>query len=354
MTVSAPATVFTLPEGRTATGPAESRGVGRDRVRLLIARPGRIHHSRFDQIGDHLEGGDLLVVNTSATRPGALDAEWRGRSVILHLSNQLDDGRWLVELRRPDGEGPILDAQVGDRIRLDAGGRAVLEAPLDSGGGRRLWRSRLLVPSPHDRYLEIHGRPITYGYSKRPWPLESYQTVFARVDDPTGASAEMPSAARPFTPALVTDLVSRGLTIAPVTLHAGVSSLEQGETPPPERFTVPPMTAAMANLTRRRGQRVVAVGTTVARALESVTDSRGVATPGGGWTDLVLGPDRPARLVTGLVTGWHPPEASHLLLLEAVAGAELVGRAYRAALESDYLWHEFGDSALFLPAGETG
>ena len=91
------------------------------------------------------------------------------------------------------------------------------------------------------------------------------------------------------------------------------------------------------------------MGTTVTRALETVTDVHSGVHAGAGWTDLVLGPDRPARAVDGLVTGWHEPEASHLLLLEAVAGTELVGRAYAAAVDQKYLWHEFGDSCLFLP-----
>ncbi len=344
-----PATSFALPGDRAATAPPESRGVARDRVRLLVARPGRLHHSRFDRLGDHLAAGDLLVVNTSPTRPGALDATWRRRPVVAHLSNELDDGRWVVELREPDGSGPILDVATGDRFRLTAGGRGVLEEPLDGAHIARLWRARLLVPSSVTRYLELYGRPITYGYLRRPWPLGAYQTVFARVDDAWGASAEMPSAARPFTPGLVVDLVARGVTIAPLSLHSGVSSLEQGETPPPERFEVPSTTAALVNLASRRGRRIVAVGTTVTRALETVADRNGQVSPRRGWTDLVLGPHRPARVVDGLITGWHPPEASHLLLLEAVAGPDLVGSAYRAALDGGYLWHEFGDSGLFLP-----
>jgi S-adenosylmethionine:tRNA ribosyltransferase-isomerase len=93
----------------------------------------------------------------------------------------------------------------------------------------------------------------------------------------------------------------------------------------------------------------VAVGTTVTRALETIVAPDGRLTPGAGWTDLVLGPDRPTRLVDGLVTGWHEADASHLLVLEAVAGAALVDRAYQAALSGAYLWHEFGDSCLLLP-----
>jgi S-adenosylmethionine:tRNA ribosyltransferase-isomerase len=176
-------------------------------------------------------------------------------------------------------------------------------------------------------------------------PLAEYQTVFAR----TPGSAEMPSAGRPFTRKLVTDLVTRGIGIAPIELHTGVSSQDPGEPPQPERFTVPATTARAVNTTRAWGSRVVAVGTTVTRALESAVDSVGVVRATRGWTDLVLGPQRPAQAVSGLVTGWHAPGASHLQLLEAVAGPQLVDRAYAEALRARYLWHEFGDSCLLLP-----
>jgi S-adenosylmethionine:tRNA ribosyltransferase-isomerase len=164
----------------------------------------------------------------------------------------------------------------------------------------------------------------------------------------------MPSAGRPFTDRLVTNLVRAGVAVAPVTLHAGVSSLEPGEAPPAERYRVPASTAALVNHTRDHGGRVVAVGTTVTRALETVAGPRGRVRAGVGWTDLVLEPARPARVVTGLVTGWHAPDASHLLLLEAMAGADLVAEAYAAALAEGYLWHEFGDSCLLLPGREPG
>jgi S-adenosylmethionine:tRNA ribosyltransferase-isomerase len=189
-----------------------------------------------------------------------------------------------------------------------------------------------------------HGRPIRYGYVPRSWPLEAYQTVFATEP----GSAEMPSAARPFTHELVTALVSRGVLLTPITLHTGVSSQEDGEPPQPERYRVPATTAALVNHVRDSGGRVVAVGTTVTRALESAVID-GVVQPSAGWTDLVLGPQRPAQVVTGLVTGWHEPGTSHLQLLRAVAGASLVEAAYDEASRRGFLWHEFGDSCLLLP-----
>jgi S-adenosylmethionine:tRNA ribosyltransferase-isomerase len=199
----------------------------------------------------------------------------------------------------------------------------------------------------------VNGRPIRYSYLREHPSIEDYRTLFAVPADASDGgfgSAEMPSAGRPFTHAVLDGLHARGIGVAEVVLHTGVSSPEADEVPLPERYRVPAATADAVNATRRAGRRVVAVGTTVTRALETVAGVDGLVRAGAGWTDLVLGPDRPARVVDGLVTGWHEPEASHLLLLEAVAGARLVGRAYAEAVRSGYLWHEFGDSCLLLPA----
>ncbi|WP_326946751.1 S-adenosylmethionine:tRNA ribosyltransferase-isomerase [Amycolatopsis sp. NBC_01307] len=325
---------FDLPGELSASAPPEARGVARDEVRLLVASPSAVHHTVFSALGDHLRPGDLLVVNTSGTLPAAIDARRGGRPVVVHFSTELADGAWVVELRAPGG--PLLDGRPGERLDLPGGASLTLLAE-HVPGQARLWRAAASVPVPG--LLAASGRPIRYGYVPRAWPLSDYQTVFAREP----GSAEMPSAARPFTDALVTRLVTDGVLVAPLLLHTGVSSLETGEPPQAERFRVPVTTAALVSWVRTRGGRVIAVGTTAARALESAFDG-----PAEGWTDLVLGPDRPARVVDGIVTGLHAPDASHLLLLEAVAGPELVQRAYDAAVERRYLWHEFGDVSLLL------
>jgi S-adenosylmethionine:tRNA ribosyltransferase-isomerase len=325
---------FDLPDELSASAPPEARGLARDEVRLLVADPGGVHHTVFSALADHLRAGDLLVVNTSGTLPAAIDARRGRQQVVVHFSTELDDGAWVVELRAPGG--PLLDGRPGERLELPGGASLTLLAE-HVPGQARLWRAAASVPVPG--LLAAAGRPIRYGYVPRAWPLADYQTVFAREP----GSAEMPSAARPFTEALVTRLVTEGVLFAPLLLHTGVSSLETGEPPQAERFHVPATTAALVPWVRARGGRVVAVGTTAARALESAVDG-----PAEGWTDLVLGPDRPARVVDGIVTGLHAPDASHLLLLEAVAGAELVQRAYDAAVERRYLWHEFGDVSLLL------
>lgn len=352
---------FDLPPEREATVPPEHRGLARDRVRLLVARRHLVTHTTFTRIGDHLDPGDLVVVNTSPTMaaamPGVLGARGDRRAVVVHLSTTRDDA-WELELRRPDGTAPILDAMVGDIVELHPTGTVQLHAPADDRpGGVRVWHATLDVPTSVATHLHRYARPITYAHSRGDFPLALRQTVFAKLAptassrDPIrgGASAEMASAGRPFTPTLVTDLVRRGITLAPLTLHAGVSSLDADESPRPEPYEVPAVTADLVNRTRARGGRVVATGTTVVRALETVATPDGAVTPGRGWTDLVLGPDRPARTVDGLITGWHAPRASHLLLLDAVAGPDLVAQAYASALAGPYLWHEFGDSCLLLP-----
>ncbi|HUJ08031.1 MAG TPA: S-adenosylmethionine:tRNA ribosyltransferase-isomerase [Streptosporangiaceae bacterium] len=362
---------------QAASRPAEERGLSRDAVRMLIATPDGLAHASFRDLPRYLAPGDLLVVNTSATLAAAVDGHRAdGRPVTVHFSTPLDDGIWLVELRtRPPEPVRVRDGEPGERVLLPAGVSVTLLGRYPDPQADRLWRAATATGARDPAaYLAAHGRPIRYSYVPGRWPLSAYQTVFSR--DP--GSAEMPSAGRPFTPELVTDLVAAGVVIAPITLHAGVASLEAGEQPLPERFTVPEPTAALVNLARAAGRRVVAVGTTVTRALESAVEagSAGGGPPfraGGpflagehsiavasaradwkvrgrsGWTDLVLGAQHPARVVTGLITGWHDPEASHLALLEAVAGPALVRAAYAEAEREGYLGHEFGDSCLLLP-----
>ncbi len=340
-------TTFVLPSEAEASSPPEWRGLARDEVRLMAVTPSGITHTRFRELSGLLEPGDLVVVNTSATLPARVEARRAdGALVPLHVSTQLDDGDWVVELRRRDNSGPDLGAEPGTALELP-GGLAVtlLQGYPDPARPSRLWRARPGRPTAVTAYLPAHGRPIGYGYLAGDFPLADRQNVWATEP----GSGEMASAGRPFSAEVVVRLVARGVAVAPLVLHTGVSSPELHEPPYPERFAVPGPTARLVELTRANGGRVVAVGTTVTRALETAADADGTVRATSGWTSLVLGPDRPARVVTGLVTGLHAPEASHLQLLEAVAGAPLVSRAYEASVPERYLWHEFGDSMLFLP-----
>jgi S-adenosylmethionine:tRNA ribosyltransferase-isomerase len=341
----------TLVADRAATEPPEARGLRRDGVRLMVAAAAGIRHTAFHRLGDQLRAGDVLVVNTSATVPGQLDAKRGGSTVVVHVANRLSDGARVVELRTPpDASAPVLDGQVGERIALPAGGVVELIAPYPQSGssptgvGNRLWRSRVTVPQHLSHYLREQARPISYGYLSGSFPISAYQTIFALCP----GSAEMPSAARPFSAELVARLVAQGVIFAPITLHTGLSSQDAGEVPQPEWFEVSETTAHLVNSSRARGGRVIAVGTTATRAIESVASPDRIVATASGWTDLVISPDRPVRVVDGLITGWHDPEASHLLLVESVAGEALTQRAYDAAVAERYLWHEFGDSCLFL------
>lgn len=344
----APGVVF---EASTfAPRPAEWRGLARDQTRLLVAGPDGLVHTRFAHVADHLSAGDLVVANDSATVPGELDATLGTTAVVVHLGSELTDGTRVVEIRTaPDAARAVLDASAGDELAVTgADARLVLIDPWPSGRpesptgvGNRLWRAR--VVGDLAAALRDGGRPIAYGYLDRRYPLSAYQSVFSTRP----GSAEMASAARPFTPEVLERLWAKGVHLATVTLHCGLSSQEAGEAPGPEWFEVNAVAAAAINAARAAGRRVVAVGTTVTRALESSWSGEAVAATSG-WTTRVVTPLDPPRVVDGLVTGWHDPQASHLLLVEAVAGRERAQLAYDAAAASGYLWHEFGDSALLL------
>ncbi|MER8187725.1 S-adenosylmethionine:tRNA ribosyltransferase-isomerase [Kitasatospora sp. NPDC094015] len=342
----------TVPPELSARAPAEARGLTRDGVRMLVGHRDSLatEHRYFHELPELLRPGDLLVVNNSATVPAALPGRLPdGAPVALHLSSARPDplGHHLVELRRPaDGAAEYFPpgsspARAGLRIDLPGGARADLTAPHTP----RLWHARLILPEHVLGYLGRYGRPIRYGYVDREWPIEAYRTVFAAEP----GSSEMPSAARPFTAGTVARLAARGVLVAPVTLHTGVASPEAHEPPYAERYRVPAATAGLVGHVRAAGGRVIAVGTTVVRALESAVGPDGRPGPADGWTELVITPEREIRAVDGLLTGWHEPQASHLLMLAAVAGLPLLERCYAEAVAGRYLWHEFGDVNLLLP-----
>ena len=337
---------FDVPERLAATEPAEVRGSGRDDVRMLVAGPAGLSHQRFRDLPENLQPGDLLVVNTSATLPASLRTS---NGLRVHISTEAPDSNWVVEVRIANGVAsrPLLDVPP-PTLHLAGGGRVDLLRPHTNGDHGRLWLARVHVDLPLYTYLALHGEPIRYPYITEPWPIEAYQTVFGTVP----GSAEMPSAARPFTHEIVTKLALAGVPIAPITLHTGVSSLESDEDPYPERYSVPEHTARLVNTTRTAGGRVIAVGTTVVRALES-TAAHGETRAGSGWTDLVITPHHDMNVVDGLITGWHQPDSSHLAMLDAIAGHSVVTKSYFAALEAGYQWHEFGDLHLILSRRNT-
>lgn len=358
-----PALTFDLPAALAAAVPPEHRGVPRDSVRMLVAsaRHGISHRHAYD-LGGVLRPGDLLVLNASATLPAALGGRIAGGGeVVVHLSTVLPGtghtpaealasttSPWVVELRRPlpAGSSASYADRSGALVGLAGGGSLRVIGSHPAGALRsRLWVAELRTPQPLGPWLNQYGAPIRYSHVDGQWPLSAYLTSYA--DAP--GSAEMPSAGRPLTATLLDRLQVHGIRVARLLLHCGVSSLESGDPPYAEWFSVPAGTATAVNLAKAEGRRVIAVGTTAVRALESAVDATGRMQPADGWTDLVITPERGLSAVDGLLTGWHEPQASHLWMLEALAGRELLCASYRSALEQGYRWHEFGDVHLLLP-----
>ena len=329
---------FAVPPALEAREPAEARGRGRDDVRLLVTRGprGAASHTIFDDLPSHLERGDLLVLNVSATVPSALEARAKGDLFTLSVSTRLPDGTCVVEPRRHD-------ATPGEIVSLPGDASAELRAPYRDS--RRLWTAAFRGTGDLIEYLYRHGKPISYQHMRAEWPVEAYQTVYASE----AGSAEMPSAGRPLTHAMLDRLRSSGIGVASVVLHAGVSSPERDEPPYAEQFRVSEETAVRVRHARTRGGRVIAVGTTVVRALETAATGPGRIDAACGWTERIISAGTPLRVVDGMITGLHEPKSTHLAMLEALAGAEHIDAAYRAAIDGRYLWHEFGDSHLILP-----
>ncbi len=356
-----PALRFDVAPDLVATTPAEERHLDRDRVRMLVASADGLEDRFAADLPELLRAGDVLVVNDSQTIPASLPGRTTdGEPVELHLSTVLPGSgvtpasalratrsKWVVELRRPaaGGSRPGASDRAGTVVLLPAGAELRVGAAHRGGPAPfRLWEATLTTARPLAGYLDAVGEPIRYDYVARPWPIAAYRTEFGDVP----GSAEMPSAGRPLTRHLLRRLADAGVQVERVTLHCGVSSGEAGEPPYDEWLSVPARTAEEVSRARRDGRRVVAVGTTVVRALESAADGHGAVRPGEGWTDLVIGPRRGIDTVDGILTGWHEPQASHLAMLEAAAGRELLCASYRAALDRGYLWHEFGDVHLII------
>jgi S-adenosylmethionine:tRNA ribosyltransferase-isomerase len=334
--LATPTLDFELPPDLEAHEPPKQR----DDVRLLVSRGQEEPiHARFNDLPRFLKPGDLLVINTSATVPAALVARRpNGDELQLHISTQLANGHWIVEPRDPAPPASLPYSGEIDREVLALPGGATATLLERFTNSTRLWVAHLDLPEPMTSYLARTGFPIRYSYATEAWPIDAYQNVYA--NEP--GSAEMPSAGRPITAELLTRLIASGVGVAPLVLHTGVSSLESHERPYPEYYRVPQDTARRVTETKAAGGRVIAVGTTVVRALESP------ANPDGGWTDVVVEPARGVQVVDGLLTGWHEPRATHLLMLEAIAGHDALSMAYAAAIAHGYHWHEFGDSHLIL------
>ena len=351
MNVIAPSIIqFDLPRQLACPKPTEERNMKRDDVRLLVTTgSGQIHHTTFNHLASFLQKGDVLVVNTSATIAAALPVSLPGgRQGRLHLSTRLNDREWLVEIREITGNKTIR-WQGGEK-------RMAFQLPSDADvtlkqrfykneQGLHLWIAEFNVHQSLGTYLAAHARPIQYEKLDRQYPLSYYQTFFSFHP----GSSEMPSAGRGFTSDLIESILRKGVVVAPVLLHTGVSSLEENETPYPEYMEIDPITASIINTAKSQGRRIIAVGTTAIRALETALNNDGTVMPYRGNTELFIDENYTMKVVDALLTGFHEPRASHLNMLQSIAGFDHINMAYQVAIENGYYWHQFGDLHLILP-----
>jgi S-adenosylmethionine:tRNA ribosyltransferase-isomerase len=343
---------FTLPPELSAKEPPERRGMARNQVRLLVIEraSGAIEHARFDKIDHYLRAGDLLVFNSSRTLPASLRACdcGHGPCMEVRLAQHLPDDSWLALLLCEQGDPFGCGLRAGMQIEFAEALKAtVLERNAEIP---RLWKLKFSASGSTlvDLIYRL-GKPIRYEYVSAPWDLDYYQTIYATEP----GSAEMPSAGRAFTWKLLIELKRRGIDSAYLVLHTGLSSymddeIDRAHPASEEEYFISTTTAEKIRQARARGGRIIAVGTTVVRALESVADADGGVTEKQGYTRLKITREHRLKAVDGLLTGLHEPEASHLDLLSAFLPPEQIRFAYEEAMARRYLWHEFGDLNLIL------
>jgi S-adenosylmethionine:tRNA ribosyltransferase-isomerase len=342
-----PVIKFELPPDLEAHQPPEMRGLRRDQVRLLVLPrfEGEPDHTDFSALGDFLRAGDLLVVNNSRTLPALLHArDETGHEVEVRLAHRRSEDLWDALLL----QGRSHVGRAG--MHLDFGQGLSAQVSGTDPDLPFLWQVQFdqCCAELLDMIYRL-GLPIRYDYVPNALPLDLYQTVYAGQP----GSVEMVSAGRPFTWELLLRLERQGVDLASLSLHTGLSSSRDeaiDATYPnyEEEFDLPESTAQAINACHLRGGRVIAVGTTVVRTLETVAKGDGRVFPTHGWTRLHIAANHRLRTVDALLTGLHEPESSHLDLLSAFVPPARLKAAYLDAIERCYLWHEFGDMNLII------
>ena len=351
MNVTTPSIIqFDLPQSLACPQPTEERNLARDKVRLLVTtNQGQIEHSTFDHLPSFLKKGDVLVVNTSATIPAALPVALPGgKQGKLHISTKLGNRRWLIEIREITGNKTVRWHEGKEEMffLLPSGAGVQLKQRFYKDNRLlHLWVAEFNILQPMQAYLSENARPIQYEKLDHRYPLAYYQTFFSFHP----GSSEMPSAGRGFTTRLIEGLLKKEITLVPIMLHTGVSSLEENESPYPEYMEIDPVSAATINLAKKQQRRIIAVGTTAVRAIETAADDDGRVHPYQGNTELFIDGSYRMKIVNGLLTGFHEPRASHLNMLQSVGGYEHISNAYSEAIKAGYYWHQFGDLHLILP-----
>ncbi len=318
----------------------------RDASRLLVLdrATGRVEHRRFADLPDLLRPGDLLVTNRSRVFPARLLGQRReGGPAEILLVRERGDGLWEAMLRpgRRLRPGMVVEVAHDFHVRIEAGGEQLLRTV-------RLISDEL----PPQAAIERYGHAPLPPYIRRPdrpADRERYQTVYAR--EPGSVAA--PTAGLHFTPELLARLAARGIERAEVVLHVGPGTFRPVEVEDvrehsvdPERYVVPPETAAAVDRARAEGRRILAVGTTATRVLETATSADGRLLAGEGETALVIVPGHRFRAISGLVTNFHLPGSSLLLLVCALAGRERLLAAYEQAVRERYRFYSYGDAML--------
>lgn len=332
---------FHVPPHLHASVPLEMKGLSRDSARMMVVNrtTGKAVHTLFTSLGDYLQAGDVVVLNNSRTIPAVLKGKQGENQLEIRLSRKVKANQWDVlvigEYCHKGGPISFIEGVQGEMV--------------GSGSENPLMRMKFSVHGTefYD-FLYKAGEPVRYEYIQTSWALDMYQTVYGSVP----GSVEMASAGRAFSWKLLQSLKEKGIRIAFVQLHSGLSYYGDDRWPAPlnhpEEFFVPEETAVMVQQAKKKGNRVIAVGTTVVRALESAVTEKGELQAMNGITDLYITKESSLKVVDCLLTGLHEPEASHMHLLTAFIPEDLLLNSYQQALLEGYHWHEFGDVNLIL------
>ncbi|MCC5803415.1 S-adenosylmethionine:tRNA ribosyltransferase-isomerase [Rossellomorea vietnamensis] len=332
---------FQIPSRLNATTPIELQGLERDDVKLMVLdrEYAKCEHTVFKNLPDFLHEGDVLVFNNSRTLPASLKGKQGNRNVLVRLSRKRSRNTWdaliLGDVHQA-GEPIDFPGGVSGHIKGPGSETPLVQLEFNKGDSELM------------DFIFKNGEPIRYEYISEPWPLDYYQNVYGSVP----GSVEMASAGRAFTWRLLQALKEKGVGIVFILLHAGLSYYGNDRWPMPnhhpEDYRVSPEAVNEILHAKNRGKRVIAVGTTVVRALETVMTQHGQLQPAEGVTNLYISGDTSLQIVDGLITGLHEPEASHLNLLKAFMSEDKLRHAYQTALAKNYKWHEFGDMNIIL------
>ncbi|WP_031516102.1 tRNA preQ1(34) S-adenosylmethionine ribosyltransferase-isomerase QueA [Desulfofalx alkaliphila] len=337
---------YFLPEELIAQSPLEKRD--QSRLMVLHRETGLIEHRNFSDLLLYLKKGDTLVVNETKVLPARLFGERQktGAKIEVLLLKQLSESRWEVLVK------PGKKAKIGEKLIFKNKGRVIMDALVTdntAAGGK------VLQFNYKGNFLEvidaIGTMPLPPYIKEQLKDKDRYQTIYARQE----GSAAAPTAGLHFTPELIAGLQQEGIQIAKILLHVGLGTFRPVQTEDVRRhqmheeyYQVTPQAADIINRNRKQGGRIIAVGTTSVRTLETVADSKGEVQAGSGWTDIFIYPGYKFKCVDCLITNFHLPKSTLLMLVSALAGRDKVLEAYGQAVQHKYRFFSFGDAMLII------